>query len=139
MNDINVFPSKLDNFNNCDDVNKVRRLKPRELKEVGLGSLVGKHQTSVSWDYADSNLVFKFWYTDIVKVTNNEVILNNGGWYTSTTKRRMNEISDALGFDFKVYQKNYNWFVEVNDLNGKIKIFCFQQNEVRLPLSDFTK
>ena len=74
-----------------------------------------------------------------MRITSDEVILNNGGWYTSTTKRRMNQIAEALGFDFKVYQKNYNWYAEVNDLNGKIKIFCFQQNEIRLSLSNFVK
>ena len=138
MNGINCFDS-LDSYNLNHDSDSIRRLKPRELKEVGLGSLVGKHQTSINWNYANSVLAFKYWYTDIVKVTATEVILDNGGWYTSTTKRRMNEIAEALGFDFRVYQKDYNWYVEVNDLNGKIKIFCFQQNEVRLSLSDFVK
>tara|TARA_R110002020_G_scaffold164900_2_gene352039 strand:- start:732 stop:1148 length:417 start_codon:yes stop_codon:yes gene_type:complete len=138
MNGVNCI-NNLDSDNLNHDSDSIRRLKPRELNQVGLGSLVGKHQTSINWNYANSVLSFKYWYTDIVRITSDEVILNNGGWYTSTTKRRMNQIAEALGFDFKVYQKNYNWYAEVNDLNGKIKIFCFQQNEIRLSLSNFVK
>lgn len=34
------------------------------------------------------------------------VILNNGGWDTPTTKKRLNDFTNA-----RVWQKNFNWYV----------------------------
>ena len=46
----------------------------------------------------------------------NAIILDTGGWFTPTTKTRMNQTSNAFGLGFQVYQKNYEWFA---DYNGK--------------------
>ncbi len=49
--------------------------------------------------------------TKVVKWNNEIVILNSGGWHTSTTKNRMNQTSNVFNLDFQVYQKDYLWFV----------------------------
>ena len=36
--------------------------------------------------------------------------LNNGGWYSKTTKERIH--SYIKDFGYKLYQKNYQWFIE---------------------------
>ena len=36
--------------------------------------------------------------------------LNTGGWYTATTKKRMNEALQLLGADFTIHQRNLEWF-----------------------------
>ena len=41
----------------------------------------------------------------------NKVMLNNGGWYSVTTKRRMNEVSDEWDLGFSVFQKKGVWYV----------------------------
>ena len=52
--------------------------------------------------------------TPVVRFNSNEVILNDGGWRTNTTKTRMNQTSRNYGLGFNVFQKDYAWFVEYN-------------------------
>ncbi len=47
-------------------------------------------------------------YIDKAKGT---VRLNSGGWETVTTKRRINEAFEAFGLPFRVWAKDYEWFV----------------------------
>ena len=54
--------------------------------------------------------------TDIVKFKHTagyieEIQLDTGGWNTVTTRRRMNEVSQAYGLGFRVYQKNHKLYV----------------------------
>lgn len=49
--------------------------------------------------------------TDIVKFDTSKIILNSGSWHTATTKTRMNQASNQFGLGFRVYQKDYAWFV----------------------------
>ena len=42
------------------------------------------------------------------------VQLNTGGWFTYTTKRRMNQFARDHELDFCVYQKDFDWYVSVN-------------------------
>lgn len=43
------------------------------------------------------------------------ITLHNGGWYTSTTKERMNEFITG-----RVYQKNHDWFYVGHDQTGAL-------------------
>jgi hypothetical protein len=75
---------------------------------------------------SDDALTVKLHNTEIVKIysinTNplnqvhsGKIKLNHGGWQTVTTKRRMNEASDAFmpgGLGFRVYQKDFEWYIE---------------------------
>lgn len=54
--------------------------------------------------------------TVVVSFTDKVITLNTGGWFTNTTKTRMNQTSNQFNLGFSVYQKDYNWFV---DYNGK--------------------
>ena len=55
--------------------------------------------------------------TDIVKFKHHasgflaQILLDTGGWNTVTTRRRMNEVSQAYGLGFRVYQKNHKLYV----------------------------
>ena len=57
-------------------------------------------------------------HTDIVKITDYQtsgemhITLDTGGYNTVTTRRRMNEVSQAYGLGFQVYQKDYQLFVD---------------------------
>ena len=49
--------------------------------------------------------------TYVVKIhQDNTYTLNSGGWQTLTTKDRINQYSPRY-----VYQKNFEWFVKIND------------------------
>jgi len=72
---------------------------------------IGSHKTSVIND--NNQLLVAYHSTVVVKVVNNQyVILKSGGWLTNTTKRRMNEASDAFRLNYRVFQQGFAWFVE---------------------------
>lgn len=53
--------------------------------------------------------------TDVVVFDSESVILRTGGWYTVTTKRRMNEASEHFGLGYRVIQRNHEWSVVFED------------------------
>ena len=78
---------------------------------------IGSHKTS---HYTDTKNVLRVVYhnTEVVKVKDSRyAVLNNGGWYTVTSKTRMNQASREYHLGFAVYQENFNWYVKTdNDL-----------------------
>ena len=65
---------------------------------------------------SDKSITVGFHHTAIFNIDVNGVItLNSGGYHTTTTKRRLNEIArlGQYGYDsvFSVHQKDYNWYV----------------------------
>ena len=57
------------------------------------------------------NCVTYHW-TDVVCWDNKKIILSSGGYRTVTTKRRMNQASEQFGLGYRVFQKDYEWYVE---------------------------
>lgn len=51
--------------------------------------------------------------TNIVYWNDGKVTLNSGGWETVTTKRKMNQASIQFGLGYSVYQKDFEWFVDL--------------------------
>lgn len=49
--------------------------------------------------------------TCIVSWDGDTVTLNSGGWYTATTKRKMNQTSADFDLGFIVFQSKFAWFV----------------------------
>ena len=75
---------------------------------------IGTHRTTVATD--DDVLMVTYHNTVVVKVTNNRyVTLNTGGWYTNTTKTRMNQASNQYGLRYSVYQVDFTWYVSIGD------------------------
>jgi hypothetical protein len=50
--------------------------------------------------------------TVVVDWDTKAIRLCTGGWQTPATKRRMNQASDVFGLGFRVYQKDYKFYVE---------------------------
>ena len=73
---------------------------------------VDKHKTNIFTN--DGHTVVQYCETQIVRFSANEIILDSAGWRTATTKTRMNQTSRQYNLGFKVYQKNYSWFVWYN-------------------------
>ena len=46
---------------------------------------------------------------------NQALKLNTGGWHSVTTKSRLNAILEELIAGARVYQKNWNWFLNYNN------------------------
>lgn len=55
------------------------------------------------------NIALKYHDTDVVTVTpSNDIILNSGGWHTSTTK-------DRISYMVRIYQESGVWYVPIYD------------------------
>ena len=75
---------------------------------------IGTHKTQVhiSNDFNGSALEVYYHNTRVVFYCNGFITLNTGGWSTATTKLRMNQASNQYNLGYKVYQKDFNWYVE---------------------------
>ncbi len=56
--------------------------------------------------------------TEVVRVEHQDngiklITLNTGGYYTATTKRRMNQFAEEYGYGFHVFQEKGDWFVTI--------------------------
>ena len=50
--------------------------------------------------------------TDVVEFSRNHIVLDSGGYWTATTKRRMNQAADYFGLSFKIRQSAGVWYVD---------------------------
>jgi len=53
----------------------------------------------------------RYHLTDVVSFKRDFVILRTGGWFTATTKLRMNQAANAFGLGFAVAQERGEWAV----------------------------
>lgn len=84
-----------------------------------------KKKVATSVRSEDGFTCIKYHQTDVVQFNDQFIILNNGGWLTTTTLKRMNQASKDFYLGFHVYQKNFTWFVNYLDktipyLNGMV-------------------
>ena len=42
------------------------------------------------------------------------IVLNTGGYFTATTKTRMNQASRQFNLGFLVFQEDFKWYVDVD-------------------------
>ena len=71
---------------------------------------LGKTATTAARD-EKGNLLVTYHSTVVVKASHNGILLNTGGWKTATTKTRMNQASNQYDLGYRVFQKDYEWFV----------------------------
>ena len=71
---------------------------------------IGTHKTSVFTENGITKIVYHS--TPVVSFNDKEIILNTGGYFTNTTKSRMNQASNQFDLGYSVYQKNWDWFVD---------------------------
>ena len=72
--------------------------------------MIGTHKTTVYTDNGTTKV--KYHQTDVVKFNNERIVLDSGGWETSTTKKRMNQTSDQFDLGYYVFQKSFVWYVD---------------------------
>ena len=128
---------KYDNNNmyNCmgsiDNFNDNRRHGRMNLNHIGT------HKTTVTGyqirhnnklNYSTTKVCYQ--NTIVCEFDDKIIKLNTGGWFTSTTKRRMNQASQEFNLGYYIYQKNYVWYCKYNN-----KIFSFTGNYLNLPIA----
>jgi hypothetical protein len=71
---------------------------------------VGKYKTKIIKD--NDNIIIKYFNTNVVTIGKAQIMLDNGGYCTVSTKTRMNQASNQFGLGYRVWQKDYNWYVD---------------------------
>ena len=75
--------------------------------------------TSVSFNEEENVSVVRLHGNKIAVVGDTFIRLFDGGWQTNTTKSRLNAILAEHGDDGDcVFQKNFDWFVNINTRQG---------------------
>lgn len=81
---------------------------------------LGSGNTTIS--NANNQTIITFWNTVIVTFDAEKIILNTGGYFTATTKTRMNQAGNQFNLGYSVYQEKYTWFCtfkgETKPFNG---------------------
>lgn len=85
---------------------------------------LGKHATTVRNE--NDETIVRYHETDILKFNDERIELNTGGWFTATTKTRLNQAAFQFGLFFKVYQSKGLWYVTT----ARGGIFSFGQSNV---------
>lgn len=81
---------------------------------------VGRAHTAIATENGQTSVYYHG--TPVVRFGGGKpVTLNTGGYFTVTTKRRMNQAANQYGLGFQVYQKAGKWYVEHH--SGKVDVF----------------
>lgn len=75
---------------------------------------IGKHCTTVQTK--DGYITVTYHETDVVKFDGTMIVLDTGGWYTDTTRRRMNQASQQFSLGYSVYAIKGQWRVKFGNV-----------------------
>lgn len=71
-----------------------------------------KNNTWVLMNYVNGSIAVRLHGTDVVRAEpNGDITLRTGGYHTVTTKARINEFLSLAGTGWKVFQKDYDWYI----------------------------
>jgi hypothetical protein len=68
-------------------------------------------KTATTVYYKKPYTCVRYHETDVVRFTEDHIVLNSNGWRTATTLRRMNQASTQFDLGIKVFQKDFEWYV----------------------------
>lgn len=95
-----------------------------DVEKPVLKSRMISNNTVKIW-YEDGTIAVRLHHTDVVTfLTDGTIQLNTGGWYTPTTKDRINAaLSELSGYRYHlwIYQENSKWYIE--EKGGKTSLF----------------
>lgn len=63
--------------------------------------------------HENGRTIVRYHATDVVEFDADTIVLRTGGWWTSTTKLRLNQASHQFGLGYHVYSEGGNWYVQV--------------------------
>jgi hypothetical protein len=87
-----------------------------------------KRATKVFTDKEEGYNVVEYQGCPVVQWNDDEIILNKCGWQSHTTKDRMNQASREYGLGYRVYQKDFSWFVEWQN-----ETYEFDEDTITIP------
>lgn len=71
---------------------------------------MNKLNTATMTDNGKTSVIY--YNTPVVQFTDKTIILETGGYFTKSTKDRMNQASQKYQLGFSVYQSKGNWYCE---------------------------
>lgn len=74
---------------------------------------LGRHATTIAVEQGITRVTYH--KTVVVSFNADHIRLDSGGWRTVTTKTRMNQASRQFELGFSVFQKDFEWFVDIGD------------------------
>jgi hypothetical protein len=89
--------------------------KTKEGRTMAQQHHLGTRATNVST--REGTTYVRYHATDVVAFNQTTITLRSGGWRTQTTKNRMNQAASQFDLGFTVFQKDFDWFVDLP--NGK--------------------
>jgi len=95
-------------------------------------SEIGKHATNVVTQDGVTTVVYHS--TPVVTWVQAEdtVILDSGGYWTYTTKARMNQAAAMLGLPYHVQQRDGTWYVTVTYADGSTEVLPFKDRKITI-------
>lgn len=69
--------------------------------------------------HENGDTIIRYHQTDVVRFNDKQIILNTGGWFTNTTKLRMNQASHQYGLGFGVCQEKGAWYISRDGWKNK--------------------
>ena len=97
----------------------MRKIEAQMNKAIRNGSNFSSSNTSVSHDSEGANVYLHG--NHIATVKDNSILLFDGGWQSNTTKSRLNALCYEFATGYRVFQKNWDWFVA--DFQGNASDF----------------
>lgn len=85
----------------------------------------------------DHRITIKYHENPIATINLNDytVSISNSGWYTSTTKKRINQVLKALNTSTRVYQHDFRWYVscglDSHDYYNGITFIAYDINKIQ--------
>jgi len=104
---------------------KNNRTKKEKLAELGYISRKKIANNTYELIKTTGERVIRLHNTDILTFKGDNIILNSGGYRTTTTKDRLNRY---LPYNIRIYQKNYKWYI----LKDNEKIDFIDNIEIKL-------
>lgn len=91
----------------------------------------GVRGVATSVRHEGGKIIVRYHYTDVVTIhKDGRVTLDTGGWFTATTKVRMNQASFQFGLNYYVHQEKGKWFVSTDWANDRDERVPFKGNKV---------
>ena len=91
----------------------MRKIETEMNQAIRNGHAWSKDNTCITYDPTNNMSAEVFLHGNhIATITDNELTLySGGGWFTNTTKSRLNALLDEFRPHVGVVQKNFNWFI----------------------------
>ena len=73
-----------------------------------------KNNSCTTFDNTIENCFVYLHGNHIATITDTDLTLySGGGWFTNTTKSRLNALIQEFSFKGGIFQKNFNWYVQM--------------------------